>query len=157
MKAGEYYLSSGTGVIRGKRVAEMRRLPQSKDKNSLRPPPRNPPSGCHGSNKDGERGWSRDCKWESTRSVLLSLTLKFFDSICSVLLFASSLLRFYECSISIFPHSPFVPSLFEFFSPAAQSVPKTQQWRTFGIWGFAVVENKSRRWNWQMWPLPSVF
>lgn len=57
--------------LRGK---EMQRLHLSKDKNSLRPPPRNLLSGCHGSNEGGERGSSRDCKWESTPLLFLSVS-----------------------------------------------------------------------------------
>lgn len=73
---------------RSLRRKDMRRLHLSEDKNSLRPPPPNLLSGCHGSDKGGERGSSRDCKWESTPRCI------------SV---------FFLPLLSIFPHLPLLP------------------------------------------------
>ena len=120
----------------GRRGAEMRRLRLSKDKNSLRPPPRNPLSGCHGSNEDGERGWSQDCKWESAplSFLFLSLPVDSFWNPSTLFVRGLSVLRLWGLCFRC-------PSPLRFVSPASQCVLNTQQqWSTFGVRRFPALK-----------------
>lgn len=145
-KTDEYCISAGRRWLGRTWVAEMWRLHLSDNKNSLLPPPPNLLSGCHGSNRGGEWGSSRDCKWESTPlsnlclfstpvhpPALLSVHFGQFDCASFVLWRAPvGMVSVFICKMNIFPI--FNTDLFS-YPLLCSSAPASQYWKIFVVLG----------------------